>query len=78
MVQTRNNIIIPQKNVFCKPKWKQIVNFCDVHKKFLWSFDKITIANVREVCYNVDTKEREEHSDEQVKYKAFHEGSNYK
>lgn len=54
------------------------MNFCDVHKKFLYSFYKIPIEIRKNLCYNVDTKEREEHSDEQVKYKAFKEGSNYK
>ena len=76
--ETRNTIIIPQKPADCKYKWKQIMNFCDVHKNFLWCFDKLPIANTEKLCYNVDTTEREEHSNVHVKRKAFYEGSNYK
>ena len=76
--EARNILIIPQKTENCKYNWKQIMNFCDVHKKFLWSFDKIPIVSGEKLCYNVDTTEREEHSNVHVKYKAFNEGSNYK
>ena len=51
--ETRNIIIISQKRRFCKCNWKQIMKFCDVHKKFLWSFDKLPIANAGKLCYNV-------------------------
>ena len=54
------------------------MKFCDVHKKFLWSFAEIPIENRECMCYNVDTTEREEHSNVHVKRKAFYEGSNYK
>ena len=46
------------------------MNFCDVHRKILYSSDRMSIEIAGYLCYNVDTTEREDYSDVQVKYRT--------
>ncbi len=69
----------PSPNIFSITYSNQVVNiwlcitskFCVINKNILVTLFKIHIAKPENVCYNIDTKEREVHSNEKINLKAF-------
>ena len=43
-----------------------------MHRNFLWISYNLPIAIVKFLCYNINTKEREEHSNVQIKYRTYY------
>ena len=65
----------PSPNTYSITQAKRLVNskiyimtkFYAINKNYLVTLFNLHIANVKNVCYNIDTKEREVHSNEKVK-----------
>ena len=64
-----NISIIPQKMLLVNTSGESDWNFSQINKKYLWTFDKMSIENPQKICYNEITKKEEVQTDENLKYK---------
>jgi hypothetical protein len=46
-------------------------NFSQINKKYLWTFDKMSIENHQNLCYNKITKKQEVQTNENLNQQAF-------
>ncbi len=71
-LQTSPNIfIISQNRAFVNTAWKDRWNFSQINKKYLWTFDKMSIENHQNICYNKITKKQEVQTNENLNQQAF-------
>ena len=46
-------------------------NFSQIYKKYLWTFDRMSIENHQKICYNEITKKEEVQTNENLNRQAF-------
>ena len=66
-----NTFIVSQNRALVNTAEKDLWNFSQINKKYLWAFDKMSIENHQKICYNEITKKEEVQTDENLNRQAF-------